>query len=157
MSQLAIDRKTLVGRDFIETLDWTVEIDEAVAVAGELKSAFRNGEPHRLLPDKTLFMLFLDKSTRTRNAFESGTTQLGGHAIYLDAEKTQVAHGESPKDMGVILSRYGHGLAIRHDLAPYEGQRVDARDRALGRHPSHQPPVRRRPPDADARRPDDAP
>jgi ornithine carbamoyltransferase len=48
-------------------------------------------------------------------------TQLGGHAIYLDAEKTQVAHGESPKDMGVILSRYGHGLAIRHDLAPYEG------------------------------------
>ncbi len=87
----------------------------------ELKAAFKNGQPHRLLPDKTLFMLFLDKSTRTRNAFESGMTQLGGHAIYLDAEKTQVAHGESPKDMGIILSRYGHGLAIRHDLAPYEG------------------------------------
>ena len=122
MSQLAIDRKTLVGRDYIETLDWTVEeIDEALAVAGELKTAFRNGVPHRLLPDKTLFMLFLDKSTRTRNAFESGMTQLGGHAIFLDAEKTQVAHGESPKDMGIILSRYGHGLAIRHDLAPYEG------------------------------------
>jgi N-acetylornithine carbamoyltransferase len=122
MHQVAIDRTTLVGRDFIETLDWTTEeIDEAVAVAGELKAAFKNGEPHRLLPDKTLFMLFLDKSTRTRNAFESGMTQLGGHAIYLDAEKTQVAHGESPKDMGVILSRYGHGLAIRHDLAPYEG------------------------------------
>jgi ornithine carbamoyltransferase len=119
---VAIDRTALVGRDFIETLDWTVEeIDEALAVSGELKAAFRNGEPHRLLPDKTLFMLFLDKSTRTRNAFESGMTQLGGHAIYLDAEKTQVAHGESPKDMGVILSRYGHGLAIRHDLAPYEG------------------------------------
>ena len=122
MSQVAIDRQTLVGRDYIETLDWTVEeIDEALAVAGELKTAFRNGVPHRLLPDKTLFMLFLDKSTRTRNAFESGMTQLGGHAIYLDAEKTQVAHGESPKDMGIILSRYGHGLAIRHDLAPYEG------------------------------------
>jgi len=122
MHQVAIDRSTLVGRDFIETLDWTVEeIEEALAVAGELKSAFKNGEPHRLLPDKTLFMLFLDRSTRTRNAFESGMTQLGGHAIYLDAEKTQVAHGESPKDMGIILSRYGHGLAIRHDLAPYEG------------------------------------
>ncbi|MEP7223771.1 MAG: ornithine carbamoyltransferase [Actinomycetota bacterium] len=122
MHRIAIDRKTLVGRDFIETLDWTVEeIEEALAVAGELKTAFKNGEQHRLLPDKTLFMLFLDKSTRTRNAFESGMTQLGGHAIYLDAEKTQVAHGESPKDMGVILSRYGHGLAIRHDLAPYEG------------------------------------
>src|SRR5581483_3963791 len=42
-------------------------------------------------------------------------------AHYLDAEKTQVAHGESPKDMGIILSRYGHGLAIRHDLVPGEG------------------------------------
>jgi N-acetylornithine carbamoyltransferase len=122
MQQLAIDRKTLTGRDYIETLDWTVEeLEEALAVSFELKEAFRNGLPHRLLPDKTLFMLFLDKSTRTRNAFEAGMTQLGGHAIYLDAEKTQVAHGESPKDMGVILSRYGHGLAIRHDLAPYEG------------------------------------
>ncbi|HET8652490.1 MAG TPA: ornithine carbamoyltransferase [Gaiellaceae bacterium] len=122
MHQIAIDRSTLTGRDYIETLDWTVEeIEAALAVAGELKKAFRDGVPHRLLPDKTLFMLFLDKSTRTRNAFESGMTQLGGHAIYLDAEKTQVAHGESPKDMGVILSRYGHGLAIRHDLAPYEG------------------------------------
>jgi len=117
-----MDRKGLAGRDYIETLDWTTEeIDEAIAVAGELKAMFGNGEPHRLLPDKTLFMLFLDKSTRTRNAFEAGMTQLGGHAHFLDAEKTQVAHGESPKDMGIILSRYGHGLAIRHDLVPYEG------------------------------------
>jgi len=117
-----IGRSTLTGRDYIETLDWSVpEIEEALEVAGELKAAYKEGRPHRLLPDKTLFMLFLDKSTRTRNAFESGMTQLGGHAIYLDSEKTQVAHGESPKDMGIILSSYGHGLAIRHDLAPYEG------------------------------------
>jgi len=121
-TQVTVDRRMLAGRDYIETLDWTVdEIEEALAVSFELKDAFKNGRPHRLLPDKTLFMLFLDKSTRTRNAFESGMTQLGGHAVYLDAEKTQVAHGESPKDMGIILSRYGHGLAIRHDLAPYEG------------------------------------
>jgi ornithine carbamoyltransferase len=117
-----MDRSTLRGRDYIETLDWTTEeIDEAIALAGELKARFKAGESTRILPDKTLFMLFLDKSTRTRNAFEAGMTQLGGHAHYLDAEKTQVAHGESPKDMGIILSSYGHGIAIRHDLIPYEG------------------------------------
>jgi ornithine carbamoyltransferase len=117
-----VDRKTLRGRDYIETLDWTTEeIDESIGLAGELKERFKRGDPHRLLPDKTLFMLFFDKSTRTRNAFEAGMTQLGGHAHFLDADKTQVAHGESPKDMGIILSRYGHGLAIRHDLIPYEG------------------------------------
>jgi ornithine carbamoyltransferase len=117
-----VDRRTLAGRDYIETLDWTVsEIEETIAVAGELKDARRRGEPHRLLPDKTLYMLFLDKSTRTRNAFETGMTQLGGHAIYLDAERTQLSHGESPKDTALTLSRYGEGIAIRHDLAPYEG------------------------------------
>ncbi len=117
-----MDRATLTGRDYIETLDWSVEeIDEALAVTAELKGRFKREEPTRLLPDRTLFMLFLDRSTRTRNAFEAGMTQLGGHAHYLDAEKTQVAHGESPKDMGIILSRYGHGIAIRHDLVPYEG------------------------------------
>ena len=86
MHKLAVDRTTLVGRDFIETLDWSVEeIEEALTVAGELKTAFKEGKPHRLLPDKTLFMLFLDKSTRTRNAFESGMTQLGGHAARSSA------------------------------------------------------------------------
>ena len=115
-------REALRGRDYIETLDWTVEeIHEALGLAADLKARFRADEPHRLLPDRTLFMLFLDKSTRTRNAFEAGMTQLGGHAHYLDAEKTQVAHGESPKDMGIILGRYGHGIAIRHDLVPGEG------------------------------------
>jgi ornithine carbamoyltransferase len=117
-------RGALTGRDFIETLDWSVEeIDEAVLLAAELKEKFRRGVRTRLLPDKTLFMLFLDRSTRTRNAFEAGMTQLGGHAHYLDADTTQVVHGESPKDMGTILSRYGHGIAIRHDLVPYEGNR----------------------------------
>jgi N-acetylornithine carbamoyltransferase len=117
-----MERKALVGRDYIETVDWTTEeLDEVIAVSRDLKERFKRGEPHRLLPDKTVYLLFLDKSTRTRNAFETGITQLGGHGIFLDADKTQIAHGESPKDMGIILSRYGNGLAIRHDLVPYEG------------------------------------
>jgi len=115
-------KKALVGKDYIETIDWTVEeLEEVVEVSLELKADRKAGRRHRLLDGKTLYMLFLDKSTRTRNAFETGMTQLGGHAIFLDADKTQVSHGESPKDMGIILSRYGEGIAIRHDLAPYVG------------------------------------
>ena len=101
-------------------------------------------------------MLFLDKSTRTRNAFETGMTQLGGHAIYLDADRTQVSHGESPKDTAMTLSRYGEGIAIRHDLAPYEGNAWMREIADCGRHPADQPAVRYRPSDADPRRPDDA-
>jgi ornithine carbamoyltransferase len=117
-----MERRELTGKDFISTADWTVdELGAALEVSSELKEAFRKGEPHRLLTDKTLFMIFLDLSTRTRNAFEAGMTQLGGHAHFIDANTSQIAHGESPRDMGIILSSYGHGIAIRHDKVPGEG------------------------------------
>ncbi|MGZ4338724.1 MAG: ornithine carbamoyltransferase [Gaiellaceae bacterium] len=119
-----VDRRALAGKDYIETFDWSVdELDEVVKVASELKEARKRGTPTLLLQQQTIYLLFLDKSTRTRNAFETGMTQLGGHAIFLDADKTQVSHGESPKDTGIMLSRYGEGIAIRHDLAPYEGSK----------------------------------
>jgi ornithine carbamoyltransferase len=115
-------RADLTGRDFISTADWSIEeLSTAIDVAHELKARFKGGEPHRLLPDKTLFMIFMDLSTRTRNAFEAGMTQLGGHAHFIDALTSQIAHGESPRDMGIILSSYGHGIAIRHDKVPGEG------------------------------------
>ena len=113
---------TVRGRDYIETKDWsTKEIDLALKTAADLKKRFRAGKPHRYLPDKTAFLFFFDKSTRTRNSFEAGATQLGAHAHFISAETSQVAHGESPKDMGIILSSYGHAIAIRHDLVPGEG------------------------------------
>lgn len=112
----------LKGRDYITTQEWTLqELEVALSLSTELKQMKRRGIPHRYLEDKTLFMFFFDKSTRTRNSFEAGMTQLGGHAHYIDAETSQIAHGESPKDTGIILSRYGHGIAIRHDLIPGEG------------------------------------
>jgi N-acetylornithine carbamoyltransferase len=67
--------------------------------------------------------MFFDKSTRTRNSFEAGITQLGGHAHFLTADVMQVSHGETPQDTGIILSSYGHAIAIRHDLIPGEGNK----------------------------------
>jgi N-acetylornithine carbamoyltransferase len=110
------------GKDYITTQEWTdAEIETLLAVSADLKRKFHKGIPHRYLPDKTIFLIFFDKSTRTRNSFEAGMTQLGGHAHFLTADVMQVSHGESAKDTGIILSRYGHGIAIRHDLIPGEG------------------------------------
>jgi N-acetylornithine carbamoyltransferase len=112
----------LRGKDYIETVDFSEEeIELLLDTSTELKEKFKNGISHKLLPDKTIFLFFFDKSTRTRNSFEAGITQLGGHAHFIEAGSSQVAHGESPKDMGIILSGYGHGIAIRHDLVPGEG------------------------------------
>ncbi len=113
---------SLKGRDYISTQDWSnAEIDIALDVATDLKQKFKDGIPHRYLQDKTIFLFFFDKSTRTRNSFEAGITQLGGHAHFIEASTSQVAHGESAKDTGIILSSYGHAIAIRHDLVPGEG------------------------------------
>jgi N-acetylornithine carbamoyltransferase len=114
--------QSLKGRDWIETREWTDdELEMLLSTATDLKEKFQRGEPTLVLPHKTVFLIFFDKSTRTRNSFEAGITQLGGHAHYISAETTQIAHGESAKDTGIILSRYGHGIAIRHDLIPGEG------------------------------------
>jgi len=113
---------SLKGRDFITTQEWSRdEIEQAIQTASLLKRLKKEGRPHRWLVDKTLFLFFFDKSTRTRNSMEAGITQLGGHAHFISAETSQAAHGESPKDMGIILASYGHGIAIRHDLVPGEG------------------------------------
>ena len=110
------------NRDWITTEEWTnAELDVMLDVSSDLKRKFKAHRPHRYLPDKTIFLMFFDKSTRTRNSFEAGATQLGGHAHFLTADVMQVSHGESAKDTGIILSSYGHAIAIRHDLVPGEG------------------------------------
>lgn len=108
--------KTLLrGKDWIETVDWTKEeLETVLEVSKYLKIKFALGEEHRLLQDKTLFMLFFEQSTRTRNSTEAAMTQLGGHAHDLTPDKLQISHGETPKDTGRVLSRYGHGIAIRN-------------------------------------------
>ena len=115
---------SLKGKDYIETQDLSDdELELLLETSADLKTKFRRGEPTQLLPHQTAFLLFFDKSTRTRNAFEAGMTQLGGHAHFLDADATQISHGETPADTGKILASMGHGICIRHDLVLGEGNK----------------------------------
>ena len=59
-------------------------------------------------------MLFFFSSTRTRCSFEAGMAQLGGHGAFIDSRTTQIAHGDTAKEIGEILGRYFDGIAIRH-------------------------------------------
>lgn len=104
----------LRGRDMITTQEWTKsEIDTVMAVAMDLKRRRAVGEPHALLRDKVLAMLFFFSSTRTRASFEAGMAQLGGHAQFIDSTTTQISHGDTWKEIGDILGRYNDGIAIR--------------------------------------------
>ncbi|WP_227353266.1 ornithine carbamoyltransferase [Haladaptatus salinisoli] len=90
-------------RHFLDTDDLSPgELAEVLAVAEEFKS---EGSPDALA-GRTLAMLFEKPSTRTRVSFETGMTQLGGHAIFLGPNDTQLERGEPVSDTGRVLSRY---------------------------------------------------
>lgn len=103
------------GRHFIDVEDFTrEEVETMIEVSFDLKSKFAQGVPTPYLRDKSMFLMFFEQSTRTRNSMEAGFAQLGGHAGFLDSSSMQIAHGESAKDTAIILSRFGHGIACRY-------------------------------------------
>jgi N-acetylornithine carbamoyltransferase len=105
----------LRGRDVIDFQEWSKdELDTALDVAFELKRDRALGRAHPFLRDKSLAMLFFFASTRTRSSFEAGMTQLGGHAQFIESRTTQIAHGDTAKEIGEILGRYHDGIAIRN-------------------------------------------
>jgi N-acetylornithine carbamoyltransferase len=98
----------------ITTQEWTKdELDTIMDVALDLKRKRAMGVPHAYLRDKVLSMLFFFSSTRTRNSFEAGMAQLGGHAQFVESKTTQISHGDTAKEIGQILGRYNDGIAIR--------------------------------------------
>lgn len=105
----------LRGKDCITLQEWTRdELDTVLDVAFDLKRQRALGIPHPLLRDKVLAMLFFFSSTRTRTSFEAGMAQLGGHAQFVESRTTQIAHGDTAKEIGEILGRYNDGIAIRN-------------------------------------------
>jgi N-acetylornithine carbamoyltransferase len=104
----------LIGRDMITPDEWTDdELNTVFDVAFDLKRKRALSEPHALLRDKVLAMLFFFSSTRTRVSFEAGMAQLGGHAQFIESKTTQIAHGDTAKEIGEIVGRYCDGIAIR--------------------------------------------
>ena len=67
---------------------------------------YKTGETPKAMADRTLAMIFEKPSTRTRVSFETGATQLGGHAIFLGPDDIHLGHGEPIKDTARAVSRY---------------------------------------------------
>jgi ornithine carbamoyltransferase len=104
----------LKGRSFTRVADWgRDELLEVLDLADDLKRRQQAREEHRLLPGRTLGMIFQKPSTRTRVSFEVGIYQLGGTGLYLSAGDLQLGRGETIKDTAVVLSRYLDAIMIR--------------------------------------------
>lgn len=105
----------LKGKHFIAEQDWTkAELDCMFDLSYELKEKKKRGELTPWLQNQTVFMIFYEQSTRTRNSMGCGITQLGGNSHDLTPDKMQLSHGESAKDTAIVLSRMGHAIAVRN-------------------------------------------
>ena len=98
-------------RDFLAVTD--LSRDELLGLL-DLARRMKSGQyRERPLAGKTLAMIFTKSSTRTRVSFEVGSTQLGGHALFLSSRDIQLGRGEPIRDTARVLSRYVDGIMIR--------------------------------------------
>jgi len=104
----------LKGRSFTRIADWSrSELETLLDLADELKAERARRPELRVLPGRTIGLIFHKPSTRTRVGFEVGIAELGGMALFLPAAELQLARGESYRDTALVLSRFLSALMIR--------------------------------------------
>jgi len=109
-------------RHFITTHDWSRdELQSLLDVAGDLKQ----NRYQSLLANKTIALLFLNPSLRTRASFQIGADQLGAHAVVLEPgngawgiefDHGQVMDGDAEEhiqEVAGVLSRYCDMICMR--------------------------------------------
>lgn len=88
-------------------------IEALIRRAEELRLLRQLREPHATRPGRVLGMVFEKASTRTRASFEIAMFELGGHALYLGTQGSQLGRGEPIRDTARVLSGYCHGIMVR--------------------------------------------
>ena len=105
---------SLKARHFVSMSDLsTEEVHGLLDLAADLKGQTRAGQPQQQLAGKTLAMIFQKPSLRTRVSFETGMTQLGGHAIYLAPGDIKLGERETIEDVAIVMSRYADLIMAR--------------------------------------------
>src|SRR5881628_1692014 len=100
-----------MATDFLAIPDFsTEELYSLFDIAEKMRGGTYGKKP---LAGKTLAMIFMKSSTRTRVSFEVGAFQLGGHALFLSPRDIQLGRGEPIEDTARVLSRYVDGVMLR--------------------------------------------
>ena len=101
-------------RHFLTLRDLSpTELNQVIHMAIEMKAAKREGRQDPIFAGKVLGMIFEKSSTRTRVSFEAGMAQLGGDALFLSPNDTQLGRGEPIEDAARVISRMVDIVMIR--------------------------------------------
>lgn len=104
-------------RHLLEISDFSaVGLRSFLAFALERKRVVRERGPAGLgrpLADRSLAMVFMKPSLRTRVSFQRAMEQLGGQACYLSAEEVGLGRREPARDVARVLGRMCDGVMAR--------------------------------------------
>ncbi len=105
-----------MARHFLTGEELTAEeqlrlLDRAIELKADRLSS-------RALEGKSVALVFDKPSTRTRVSFDVGIHELGGHPVVLRQGELQMARGEAPRDVALVLSRMVHAIGVR--TGPHE-------------------------------------
>ena len=118
-------------RHFLSLRDLSpAELEQVINLAIEMKAAKLEDRQEPVFAGKVLGMIFEKSSTRTRVSFEAGMAQLGGDALFLSPNDTQLGRGEPIEDSARVISRMVDMVMIRT-----HGQEIAERFAAYSRVP----------------------
>ncbi|MDD4868005.1 MAG: ornithine carbamoyltransferase [Mycobacterium sp.] len=101
-----------MARHFLRDDDLSTQDQaEILALAAKLKKDPFGCRP--LEGPRGVAVIFDKNSTRTRFSFELGISQLGGHAVVVDGQRTQLGRDETLEDTAKVLSRYVEAIVWR--------------------------------------------
>ncbi|MBN2600523.1 MAG: ornithine carbamoyltransferase [Candidatus Marinimicrobia bacterium] len=101
-------------RDFVHITDFSSdEIQEVFDLTATMKALVKKGKEYTPLKGKNMAMIFAKPSARTRISFETGMSQLGGHAIYLGPNDIGIGKREAVRDIARVIARYDDIIMAR--------------------------------------------
>ena len=85
--------------------DWPALFDRAASFSTQRSALTLEGMSVAVVMEKA--------STRTRVSFEVGVFELGGHAVVIQTEGSQIARGEPVEDTARVLASYCQAIVVR--------------------------------------------
>ncbi len=101
-------------KHYLNIADLTAdEFIDLLETARDLKAEWKQGGNKPILKGKSLALVFMKPSLRTRVSFEMGMVHLGGYAFYLSPNEIKMGGRESVPDVARVLSGYVDGVMAR--------------------------------------------
>jgi len=101
-------------KDYLHIQDFSAEeLKTLVELTGVVKKASKERALPDLLHKRSVAMIFMEASTRTRISFEVAMTLLGGHGLYIRPGDIHLGKRETIGDTSKVISSMCDGIVIR--------------------------------------------